>query len=78
MATGRRLVLGVETGEDVTGCPDCGVVAVGHGRRRVRLHDIPGFGGPVSILWAKRVWRCPDSACPRTTFTEDGSKPAAL
>jgi transposase len=34
-ATGRGLVLGVETGEDPTGCPDSGVVAVGHGRRRV-------------------------------------------
>jgi hypothetical protein len=32
-ATGAALVLGVETGEDVTGCPDCGMVAVGHGRR---------------------------------------------
>lgn len=71
MATGRGLVLGVETGEDVTGCPDCGVVAVGHGRRRVRLHGIPCFGRPVMLLWATRVWRCPDRDCPRTTFTED-------
>ena len=70
-ATGRGLVLGVETGEDVTGCPDCGVGAVGHGRRRARLHDIPCFGKPVRLLWAKRVWRCPDRDCPRTTFTED-------
>ncbi|MCU1568620.1 MAG: family transposase [Pseudarthrobacter sp.] len=67
------LVLGVETGEDVTGCPDCGVVAVSHGRRRVRLHDIPCFGRPVRLLWAKRVWRCPDPDCPRTTFTEEHS-----
>ncbi|WP_461175121.1 ISL3 family transposase (plasmid) [Arthrobacter sp. Z1-9] len=69
--TGKGVVLGVETGEDVIGCPDCGVVAVGHGRRRVRLHDIPCFGKPVMLLWAKRVWRCPDLDCPRTTFTED-------
>jgi transposase len=31
-ATAAGLVLGVETGEDVAGCPECGVVAVGHGR----------------------------------------------
>lgn len=70
-ATGRGRVLGVETGDDLSGCPDCGVVSVGHGRRRVRLHDIPSFGKPVMLLWDKRVWRCPDRDCPRTTFTED-------
>ncbi|MFC7847097.1 hypothetical protein ACFUTU_01325 [Arthrobacter sp. NPDC057388] len=70
-ATGVGLVLGVETGEDVTGCLDCGVVAVGHGRRRVRLRNIPCFGRPVRLLWAKRVWRCPDPGFPRTTFTEE-------
>ena len=70
-ATGTGLLLGVETGENVTGCADCGVIAVGHGRRQVRLHDIPCFGRPVRLLWAKRVWRCPDPDCPRTTFTEE-------
>jgi transposase len=25
----------------------------------------------VRLLWAKRVWRCPDPDCPRTTFTEE-------
>ncbi|MGO4493203.1 transposase family protein [Arthrobacter sp. 2YAF22_2] len=70
-ATAAGLVLGVETGEDLTGCPDCGVVAVGHGRRPVRLHDIPCFGRPVRLMWAKRVWRCPDPDCPRTTFSEE-------
>ncbi|RNL59930.1 transposase, partial [Arthrobacter oryzae] len=71
MTTAAGLVLGVETGEEVAGCPECGVVAVGHGRRQVRLHDIPCFGRPVRLLWAKRVWRCPDTGCPRTTFTEE-------
>src|SRR6478752_197472 len=41
---GTGLVLHVETAETVSGCPDCGVVAVGHGRRQVRLHDTPCFG----------------------------------
>ena len=70
-ATPGGLVLGVETGQDITGCLDCGVVAVRHGRRQVRLHDIPCFGRPVRLLWAKRVWRCPDRDCPRTTVTEE-------
>ncbi|WP_444964457.1 ISL3 family transposase [Pseudarthrobacter sulfonivorans] len=70
-ATRTGLVLGVETGVDLAGCPDCGVVAVGHGRRQVRLHDIPCFGQPVRLLWAKRVWRCPDPDCPKTTFSEE-------
>lgn len=49
----KALVLRGETGEDITGCPDCGVVAVGHGRRLVCLHGIPCFGRPVRLLWAK-------------------------
>jgi transposase len=54
-AAGTGLVLHVETAEAVSGCPDCGVVAIGHGRRPVRLHDTPCFGRPVRLLWAKRV-----------------------
>jgi transposase len=68
---GTGLVLHVETAETISGCPDCGVVAIGHGRRHVRLHDTPCFSRPVRLLWAKRVWRCPDPDCPRTTFTEE-------
>jgi transposase len=33
--------------------------------------DIPCFGRPVRLLWAKRVWRCPDQGCPKTTFTKE-------
>jgi transposase len=50
--TGTGLVLRIETGGELVGFPDCGVVAVGHGRRQVRLHDIPCFGRPVRLLWA--------------------------
>jgi transposase len=70
-ATTTCLLLGVETGDTVSGCPDCGVVAISHGRRQVPLHDIPCFGRPVRLLWAKRVWRCPDPGCPRTMFTRE-------
>lgn len=65
-----RLLLHVETDQSLAGCPACGVVAVGHGRRPVRLHDIPCFGRPVHLIWAKRVWRCTDGDCPAGTFTE--------
>ncbi|QYF89904.1 transposase family protein [Arthrobacter sp. PAMC25284] len=69
--SGTGLVRRTETGEDIIGCPDCGVVAIGHGRRQVRLHDIPCFGRPVRLLWAKRLSRCLDPGCPRTTFSEE-------
>lgn len=36
----RKLVITVETDTD-TGCRGCGVVAVGHGRRRVQCADAP-------------------------------------
>lgn len=66
-----RLVIDVESDATLTGCPDCGVVAVGHGRRVQVLHDTPSFGRPVRVRWAKRIWRCPGAACPRLTWTED-------
>ena len=66
-AAGTGGVLNVEAAETVSGCPECGVARP----RRVRLHDTPCFGRAVRLLWAKRVWRCPDPDCPRTTFTEE-------
>jgi transposase len=65
-----RLVIMVETGAEVTGCPVCGVVATGHGRRRVQAADAPCFGMPVSIVWLKRVWRCAEADCPQQSWTE--------
>ena len=69
--TAAGLSLHVETDDTLVGCPTCGVVAIGHGRRRVRLHDTPCFGQPVCLTWAKRLWRCPDDDCPATVFTEE-------
>jgi transposase len=63
-------VIYVETDVAATGCPDCGVVAVGHGRRRVAIRDLPVAGRPVVLLWAKRIWRCPDPDCAKGTWTE--------
>ncbi|TCN39313.1 transposase IS204/IS1001/IS1096/IS1165 family protein [Kribbella orskensis] len=65
------LVLEVETDQVLAGCVSCGVVAVGHGRRVVRLHDAPCFGRPVLVRWRKRIWRCAEQACPVSTWSED-------
>ncbi len=65
-----RFVLTVESDADVGGCPACGVVAVGHGRRRRTVADAPVFGIPVRLVWLARLWRCRESACPVGVFTE--------
>ncbi len=55
----------------MTGCPGCGVIADGHGRRVRRLHDIPAFGAPVELVWRQRRYRCAEPACPVGGFSED-------
>ena len=45
------------------------VLAIGHGRLQVLLHDLPCAGVPVRVTWRKRIYRCPDSACEVTTFS---------
>jgi transposase len=66
----RKLVITVETDADQTGCPRCGVVATGHGRRRVRAADAPCFGLPTLLIWLKRVWRCGGRDCPQQSWSE--------
>ena len=72
VATGEdgSVLLEVESDDVLTGCPDCGVVAIGHGRRVQLLHDAPCFARPVRVRWRKRIWRCPEPACARRTWTE--------
>jgi transposase len=60
----------VETTAARVGCPNCGVRAVGHGRRRVQVRDLPIAGRPVRLVWAKRIWRCPDGDCATGTWSE--------
>lgn len=62
--------LKIETTAELVGCSACGTRAVGHGRRPVRVRDLPVFGQPVVLLWAKRIWRCPDRDCETNTWTE--------
>ncbi|MGH3966992.1 MAG: transposase, partial [Mycobacterium sp.] len=66
----RKVVITVETDVEATGCPACGVLAVGHGRRRVRAADAPCFGLPVLIVWLKRLWRCAEPGCPQQSWSE--------
>jgi transposase len=65
-----ELWLLVETTVGVAGCPGCGTRAVGHGRRQVRVRDLPMAGRPVVLVWAKRKWRCPDPDCAVKTWSE--------
>jgi transposase len=63
--------LAVETTEHRAWCPACGVRAVSHGRRRVVVRDLPLADRPVVLVWAKRLWRCPEPACPMRTWSEE-------
>jgi transposase len=67
---GGELEQAVETtsGEDF--CRGCGVAAVLHDRRPVRVRDLPVGGRPVTLIWVKRVWRCREPACAVSTWTE--------
>jgi transposase len=65
-----ELEYAIETTESVTGCPECGVLARLHDRRRIDVRDLPAGGRPVTLVWIKRVWRCMEPDCPRRTWTE--------
>ncbi len=43
---------------------------MGHGRRRVKVRDLPIAGRPVVLVWAKRIWACPDPDCSVRTWSE--------
>ncbi|WP_194385572.1 ISL3 family transposase [Microbacterium luteum] len=66
---GGVLVVTVSTPASPTGCPGCGVLATGRGRRLRVLHDVPGVTR-VRVVWRQRIWRCGEAACPRKTFVE--------
>jgi transposase len=70
---GGELHVQIQTVPERVGCPECGVVAVGHGRLRVRQRDLPMGGRPTVLIWRKRRWRCPAQTCARRTWTETRS-----
>jgi len=65
-----ELELAVETTADLVGCPGCGAVAGGHGRRPVRVRDLPVAGRPTTLIWIKRLWRCRHERCEVATWSE--------
>jgi transposase len=67
---GGEWQLGVQTTATVIGCAGCGVRATPHGRRTVRVRDLPIGGRPVVLAWRKRIWRCVEPACAVRTWTE--------
>src|SRR5215218_2160262 len=67
---GGEWQLEVQTTATVIGCVGCGVPAKPHGRRQVRVRDLPIGGRPVVLLWRKRLWRCREPACRVRTWTE--------
>ena len=67
----------VETTADLVGCPSCAAVAQLHDRRPVWVRDLPSAGRPVTVVWIKRVWRCPHLLCPKRTWTETSALIAA-
>jgi transposase len=62
--------LEVQTTATVVGCGGCGVRAELHGRRTVRVRDLPIGGRPMVLWWRKRLWRCREPACGVPTWTE--------
>jgi transposase len=66
---GEEWQLAVQTTVAMVGCAGCGVRATPHGRRVVRVRDLPVGGGPVVLWWRKRIWRCRESACSVRTWT---------
>jgi transposase len=74
---GVHLRIEVESPPRVEGCRSCGVVAVSHGRRMVRLIDVPCMGRPVEVWWRKRTWRCIEPVCDAKSFTEQDATVAA-
>ena len=65
------LELLVQTRQELTGCPECGAVAVVKDRRPVWVRDLPIAGRSVVVCWHKRVWCCPHALCPNKSWTEE-------
>jgi transposase len=65
--------LAVQTTATAIGCVGCGVRATPHGRRTVRVRDLPLGGRPVVLAWRKRIWRCREPACRVRTWTEQAA-----
>ena len=62
--------LNVESLTAVVWCRGCGCRAVGHGRTRTQVRDLPIAGTPTVLVFARRRWRCAEPLCEVTTWSE--------
>jgi transposase len=62
--------LAVETRADRAWCPSCAVRAVGHGRSRMTVRDLPIAGTPTVLVFARRRWRCGEALCEVNMWSE--------
>jgi len=60
----------IETTAARAWCAGCGVAATAHGRRQVRVRDLPSGGRAVTLVWLKRLWRCAEPLCAVSTWSE--------
>jgi transposase len=67
---GGEWQLEVQTTATVVGCQGFRMGAELHGRRTVRVRDLPIGGRPVVLAWRKRLWRCREPAGGVRTWTE--------
>lgn len=74
---GPSLLVEIETTAVLAGCPVCGSIAIGKGRRVVELVDLPAFGRSTRLRWRKRRWRCAEPECPQQSWTEEDRRIAA-
>ncbi len=66
-----RITVAVETGDAAGWCPGCGSSAQAHDRRTVTAHDAPLLGFSLVLRWRKRIYRCRERQCPKSTFSEE-------
>jgi transposase len=65
-----ELVVAIESTTTIAWCASCGSRAEAHERKMVELRDLPCFGRPARLVWAKRRWRCREAMCDARTWTE--------
>lgn len=68
---GGLLRVHIETADPGASCLGCAGVVVIKDRSSVELVDLPCFGRATRLVWRKRRWSCPDSACATRSFTEE-------
>lgn len=66
-----RLHVAIETTDHEAVCAGCGTRAKPKDRDLVGHADLPAFGTPVTLVWRKRRWVCPEALCLVGSWTED-------